>query len=258
MRLPRLFIDRPLSLGLQELPADRAHYLGRVLRRSAGDAVQLFDGSGLEYLGELVQSGKTLQVDLQQCVSGLPREQLSIYLGQGLSRGERMDWVIQKATELGASSITPIITERCEVQLKGERSEKRLSHWRQIAISACEQCGRSYLPQINPPQRLADWLAETVADLKLVLELQVSIAAPPSNPKSLALLIGAEGGLTADEVAQAQKCGFAPLQLGPRILRTETAAVAALSVAQQRWGDFGAVPASYTVATEVDFLRSKV
>jgi len=238
MRLPRLFIDEPLSLGVHTLPANRAHYLARVLRRSAGDAVQLFDGSGFEYLGELTPSGKTLQVELKQCLPGLAREKLTIHLGQGLSRGERMDWVIQKATELGASHITPIITERCEVQLKGERSEKRLSHWRQIAISACEQCGRSYLPQINPPQRLKSWLAETRADLKLVLSPQSTRALHNTHPASLALLIGAEGGLTGNEVEQARLAGFSALQLGPRILRTETAAVAALAVAQQRFGDF--------------------
>jgi len=190
MRLPRVFIDRPLSLGVHELPADRAHYLSRVLRRSAGEAVQLFDGSGFEYLGELVLSGKTLQVELHQRLDGLACEKLAIHLGQGLSRGERMDWVIQKATELGASQITPIMTERCEVQLKGARCEKRLSHWRQIAISACEQCGRSYLPQINPPQPLNSWLAETYADLKLVLSPQASSALDNANPSSLALLIG--------------------------------------------------------------------
>jgi len=226
MRLPRVFIDRPLSLGVHELPADRAHYLSRVLRRSAGEA------------GELVLSGKTLQVKLHQRLDGLAREKLAIYLGQGLSRGERMDWVIQKATELGVSQITPIITERCEVQLKGERCEKRLSHWRQIAISACEQCGRSYLPQINPPQPLGAWLTQVEADLKLVLSPQASSALDNANPSSLALLIGAEGGLTVDEVEQAQAAGFQSLQLGPRILRTETAAVAALAVAQQRFGDF--------------------
>jgi len=186
----------------------------------------------------LVLSGKTLQVELHQRLDGLAREKLAIHLGQGLSRGERMDWVIQKATELGASQITPIMTERCEVQLKGARCEKRLSHWRQIAISACEQCGRSYLPQINPPQPLNSWLAETYADLKLVLSPQASSALDNANPSSLALLIGAEGGLTVDEVEQAQAAGFQSLQLGPRILRTETAAVAALAVAQQRFGDF--------------------
>jgi len=238
MRVPRLFIDEPLSLGLYRLPIDRAHYLGRVLRRTVGDVVQLFDGSGMEYLGELAASGKTLQVELSQVLPGLAREKLSIHLGQGLSRGEKMDWVVQKATELGAATITPIMTERCEVQLKGFRLEKRMAHWRQIAISACEQCGRSYLPQINPPQALADWLAETKADLKLVLEPQSGRILHNASPASLALLIGAEGGLSEEEVEQAQAAGFSPLQLGPRILRTETAAVAALAVAQQRFGDF--------------------
>jgi len=238
MRLPRVFTDAPLSLGCHTLPEDRAHYLTRVLRRSAGDWVQLFDGSGFEYLGQLLPSGKTLQVTLHQRLTGLACGKLAIHLGQGLSRGERMDWVIQKATELGANLITPIITERCEVQLNDARREKRLAHWRQIAISACEQCGRSYLPQINPPQSLSHWLASTFADLKLVLAPQSGGTLDNAHAKSLALLIGAEGGLTVQEVEQAGAAGFYPLQLGPRILRTETAAVAALAVAQQRWGDF--------------------
>jgi len=238
MRLPRLFMDTPLSLGRHDLPVDRAHYLSRVLRRGSGDTVQFFDGSGMEYLGRLVPSGKTLQADLQQCLPGLAAGTLDIHLGQGLSRGDRMDLVIQKATELGVTTITPIITERCEVRLYGQRCKKRLEHWRQIAISACEQCGRSYLPQVNPPQSLADWLASTEADVKLVLSPQAASVAQPAAPARLALLIGAEGGLSALEVEQSQSAGFACWQLGPRILRTETAAIAALAVAQQRWGDF--------------------
>ncbi|HCJ30896.1 MAG TPA: 16S rRNA (uracil(1498)-N(3))-methyltransferase, partial [Pseudomonas sp.] len=169
MRISRFFVDTPLSLGACELPEASAHYISRVLRLAAGAVVQLFDGSGQEYRGELVEVGKKqVKVELREQLPGLPESSLSIHLGQGLSRGERMDWAIQKATELGVAQITPIVSERCEVRLKDERAEKRLAHWRQIAISACEQCGRSVIPAIHPPMTLQEWLA-VEAELKLVL-----------------------------------------------------------------------------------------
>lgn len=239
MRLSRFFIDAPLSLGQHELPETQAHYIGRVLRHAVGDAVQLFDGSGQEYLGELIEVGKkAVRVELREQFSGQPESALRVHLGQGLSRGERMDWAIQKATELGASEITPIVSERCEVRLKDERADKRLAHWRQVAISACEQCGRSVLPQINPPVLLADWLQQSEADLKLVLHPVAEPLASHAKPTTLAFLIGPEGGLSDAEVEQAKACGFHAARLGPRVLRTETAPVVALSVAQQLWGDF--------------------
>lgn len=239
MRLSRFFIDAPLSLGQHELPEAQAHYIGRVLRHAAGDAVQLFDGSGQEFLGELVEVGKkNVRVELRESFAGLAESPLRLHLGQGLSRGERMDWAIQKATELGAARITPIVSERCEVRLKDERADKRTAHWRQIAISACEQCGRSVLPQIDAPVSLAEWLQATEADLKLVLHPVAEPLASHARPGSLAFLIGPEGGLSDAEVEQARAAGFHAARLGPRVLRTETAPVVALSVAQQMWGDF--------------------
>lgn len=239
MRLSRFFIDAPLSLGRHELPEAQAHYIGRVLRLAAGDAVQLFDGSGREFVGELVEVGKkSVQVELREQFAGLAESPLRIHLGQGLSRGERMDWAIQKATELGVAHITPIVSERCEVRLKDERADKRLTHWQQIAISACEQCGRSVLPSIHPPMLLGDWLARTEAELKLVLHPFAKPLTSHARPVSLAFLIGPEGGLSEAEVAEAQRAGYQAARLGPRVLRTETAPVAALSVAQQLWGDF--------------------
>ncbi|TBW31736.1 16S rRNA (uracil(1498)-N(3))-methyltransferase [Azotobacter chroococcum] len=239
MRLSRFFIDAPLSLGRHELPEAQAHYIGRVLRLAAGDAVQLFDGSGREFVGELVEVGKkSVQVELREELAGLAESPLRIHLGQGLSRGERMDWAIQKATELGVAHITPIVSERCEVRLKDERADKRLTHWQQIAISACEQCGRSVLPSIHPPMLLGDWLARTEAELKLVLHPFAEPLTSHARPVSLAFLIGPEGGLSEAEVAAAQRAGYQAARLGPRVLRTETAPVAALSVAQQLWGDF--------------------
>ena len=239
MRLSRFFIDAPLSLGQHELPEAQAHYIGRVLRHAAGDAVQLFDGSGQEYLGELIDVGKkAVRVELREQLAGQAESPLRIHLGQGLSRGERMDWAIQKATELGVSEITPIVSERCEVRLKDERADKRLAHWRQVAISACEQCGRSVLPVIHAPISLAEWQGHVQAELKLVLHPVAAPLESHARPHSLAFLIGPEGGLSEAEVAQAKAAGFHAARLGPRVLRTETAPVVALAVAQQLWGDF--------------------
>lgn len=239
MRLSRFFIDAPLSLGEHELPEAQAHYIGRVLRMSEGAAVQLFDGSGQEFLGVLQEVGKKrVSVQLTESFAGQPDSTLNIHLGQGLSRGERMDWAIQKATELGVSEITPIVSERCEVRLKDERADKRLAHWRQIAISACEQCGRSSVPVIHPPLLLGEWLKACEAELKLVLHPVAAPWASHAKPASLAFLIGPEGGLSEAEVQQAQAAGYHPARLGPRVLRTETAPVVALAVAQQLWGDF--------------------
>ena len=239
MSLPRFFVAAPLALGLHDLPEAQAHYLSRVLRLSVGAAVQLFDGSGKEYRGELsCVTKKTVQMNVQECLDGLPESSLHIHLGQGLSRGERMDWAIQKATELGVAEITPLFTERCEVRLNDERAQKRLEHWQHIAISACEQCGRSKVPVIHSPQTLKDWQASVEADLKLVLHPVAQPLTEHATPSTLAFLIGPEGGLTEDEVTQASQSGFQPARLGPRVLRTETAPVVALSVAQQLWGDF--------------------
>ncbi|SDU27295.1 16S rRNA (uracil(1498)-N(3))-methyltransferase [Pseudomonas yamanorum] len=239
MRLSRFFVDAPLSLGDHELPEAQAHYISRVLRMNEGDAVQLFDGSGQEFRASLLEVGKKrVVVQVTETFAGQVESPLQIHLGQGLSRGERMDWAIQKATELGVNEITPIFSDRCEVRLKDERADKRLQHWRQVAISACEQCGRSRVPVIHPPQLLADWLKQAEADLKLVLHPVAEPLVSHAKPGSLAFLIGPEGGLTDGEVETAQGAGFHSARLGPRVLRTETAPVVALAVAQQLWGDF--------------------
>lgn len=239
MRLSRFFIDAPLTLGQQALPEAQAHYIGRVLRHAVGDAVQLFDGSGQEFRGELIEVGKkAVRVELRERFDGQAESPLRIHLGQGLSRGERMDWAIQKAVELGVAEITPIVSERCEVRLKDERADKRLAHWRQVAISACEQCGRSTLPVIHAPLPLGEWMSLLEADLKLVLHPVAEPLTSHVRPRTLAFLIGPEGGLSDAEVDQATAQDFHAARLGPRVLRTETAPVVALSVAQQLWGDF--------------------
>lgn len=245
MRLSRFFVDAPLSLGRLQLPEDRAHYVGRVLRLGEGDRIQLFDGSGYDYLGTITKSDKRRTwVELQEKRPGLPESPLRVHLGQVLSKGERLDWAIQKATELGADAITPLFSERCEVRLADGRSEKRLNHWRQVAISACEQCGRSRVPQIHSPAPLAAWQDGLAADLKLVLSPGANSVRQQLRPRTLALLVGPEGGLTEAEVAAAQAAGFVAMGLGPRVLRTETAPLAALSVAQLLWGDFDLAPSA--------------
>lgn len=239
MSLPRFYVSQPLRPGRVELPDASAHYISRVLRMQAGDALQLFDGSGLEFAGVIAAVGKkSLTVELESSQPGQPDSPLRVHLGQVLSRGERMDWAIQKATELGVTAITPLFSDRCEVRLNDERSQKRLEHWQQVAISACEQCGRSSVPVIHPPVALGQWLEAVEADLKLVLHPEAATLASHQPPARLALLIGPEGGLSDGEVSAAQAAGFHAACFGPRVLRTETAPVVALSLAQYLWGDF--------------------
>lgn len=239
MRLSRFYIAQPLTTGTVTLPESSAHYISRVLRMQAGDALQLFDGSGQEFLGRLTEVGKkTVTVELESSQPGQPDSPLHVHLGQVLSRGERMDWAIQKATELGVTEITPLFSERCEVRLNTERMQKRLEHWRQIAISACEQCGRSSVPVIHAPIAVEQWQHTVEADLKLVLHPTASPLASHARPASIALLIGPEGGLSDAEVSAAQHAGFHAACFGPRVLRTETAPVVALSLMQHLWGDF--------------------
>ncbi len=240
MRVVRFYLDQPLQAGDLELDGDPAHYLGRVLRLRPGDQVQAFNGSGEEWPGEVITvSKRSLTLQLQPAFAGQAESPLTVHLGQAMSRGERMDWAIQKAVELGVNVITPLFTERCEVKLQGERADKRQAHWQQVAISACEQCGRSQVPLVNPPQALDNWLGQLDADLKLVLHHRTEQPlASLAKPASLGLLIGPEGGLSSEEISRAEASGFNPVRLGPRVLRTETAPVVALSLAQQLWGDF--------------------
>ena len=181
---------------------------------------------------------KHVKVFINACLPGPPASSLHTHLGQVMSRGERMDYAIQKATELGVNEITPLFSRRCEVKLDATRQAKRLAHWQQIAISACEQSGRLDIPHIYPPALLNDWLERTHAQSKLVLHPhQTQPLVSQETPVSCALLIGPEGGFTDQEVEQAQAQGYTGLNLGPRILRTETAPLAALTLLQYIWGD---------------------
>ncbi len=240
MRIPRIYTDQPLS-GRQGITLDeeQSHYLLRVLRMDAGRELILFDGRGGEYQGHILEAGKKhVSIALGDFRADDRCSPLALELGIGISRGERMDWVLQKATELGVSTITPLFTERTEVKLSGERLGKKLAHWQQILISACEQCQRNRLPRLQQPQPLAPWLESCQAEQRFVLHHRDSKGlGGHDTPASVALLIGPEGGLSAEEIASAQASAFAPLTLGPRVMRTETAPLVAISLVQYLWGD---------------------
>lgn len=241
MRCPRIYSPQPLSPNASTaLAPEASHHLAKVLRMQIGASLLLFNGDGCEYPAIIIAIDKrNVHVSIAHAVDASRESPLQLQLGIAISKGERMDWVIQKATELGATQITPLLSERVEVRLQGERAEKKLAHWRGVAIAACEQCGRNRLPQITELQTLDTWLSAVKADAKFVLHHRSAIALDPAAPRphSVALLIGPEGGLADYEIAAAQAQNFAPLQLGPRVLRTETAPLAAISILQFLWGD---------------------
>jgi 16S rRNA (uracil1498-N3)-methyltransferase len=239
----RLFVSGQLINGTELLvEGDRARYLGRVLRLRVGDEITVFNGEGPEWaatIGGMTRNTATLNVGESYEVG--TESPLRIHLVQGISRGERMDFVVQKATELGVTRITPVLTEYGVVKLDQARAGKRRDHWTSVAASACEQSGRTRLPLIDAPMTLKDWFgskpAEADAELVLMPGAAASLAAIDTPTNRICLLIGPEGGLSEIEYEDAAISGFSAVSLGPRVLRTETAAVAALSVLQSRWGD---------------------
>jgi len=243
MRLTRVHVAVPLA-GESHLTlrGSAANHIARVLRLNAGDALTLFDGRGGEYAARIAELHKdTVRVQLGEHRRIERESPLAVTLGQGISRGERMDWVVQKATELGVRRIVPLMTERSVVRLHAdEAAARRLHHWCAIAAAACEQCGRNTLPEISTPRQLDDFLgasAERAARVVLSPGASARIRDLPADAGALLLLVGPEGGLTDAEQALAVRAGFVALSLGPRILRTETAAIAALAALQQYAGD---------------------
>lgn len=240
MRIPRIYLNQTLDAGQEvQLDSRSTHYLASVLRMKPGMQLVLFNGSGLEYHGTINTLEKKAGAFLvEKSVDPQTESRLVTTLAIGISRGERMDYVIQKSTELGVSTIQPLFTERCEVKLDDKRSSKRLEHWSKVSISACEQSGRVVLPTIEQPTSLEMWLAsEQDYQARFLLDLnQERELADISTPESVAMLIGPEGGLSENEKALAIGKGFIGLKLGSRTLRTETAPVAALSLFQYLWG----------------------
>jgi len=240
MRIPRFYCPQlRQDATVLDLPETVHRHAVQVLRLKPGARMRLFDGMGFEVEAELTQVEKRhSQVQLLTAIETQSESPLNITLLQGVSRGERMDFAIQKAVELGVTTIVPVVTERCNVQLKQDRAQKRLDHWQGVLISACEQSGRASLPELAAVTTLEAALAGANDELKLVLDPRASQGFNDlARPQSLSLLIGPEGGLSEAEIDLAAQHGFTALQFGPRILRTETAAVAALAVVQTLWGD---------------------
>lgn len=243
MRIPRIYHPEPLVVGREvALDEDAANHVGRVLRMSAGQALQLFDGSNHIFAAEITQaSKKNVLVKVVSQEEANRESPLFLHLGQVMSRGEKMEFTIQKSIELGVSVITPLFSERCGVKLDEERLNKKRQQWQKIAIAACEQCGRNVVPEIRPPMDLEDWCAEPDSGLKLNLHPRAaqSINTLPEPVERVRLLIGPEGGLSAEEIAMTARYQFTDILLGPRVLRTETTALTAITALQVRFGDLG-------------------
>ena len=242
MRISRFFCpELNLSNKQFSLPEAVHRHAVQVLRLKKGVKISLFDGRGLEYEATLDQVGKRESVViLGQKIESQNESPLEITLLQGISRGERMDYALQKAVELGVSKVIPVITERCNVQLSNGRAEKRLSHWQGVMVSACEQSGRSVLPELMDVMPLEEAKMINQQSSRLVLDpLAKQGFTTLEKQQQITLLIGPEGGLSEQEVQLLTEQGYQTVNFGPRILRTETAAVAAIAVIQTLWGDLG-------------------
>jgi 16S rRNA (uracil1498-N3)-methyltransferase len=241
--IPRLYCPRPLDVGADvDLPAATAHHAVRVLRLKVGSAVTLFNGDGREFPARIGVAGSRAVVVHVDAVSIVERESpLDVTVVHGVASTDRMDYAIQKSVELGARKIVPVTTSRSVVHLDERRAQKRVDHWRSIVISACEQCGRNVIPDVGELTTLGGWLAaRSPAALRLLLapDAGTSLAGIASPTGAIDLLVGPEGGLDGAEIAQAIATGFMPVRVGPRILRTETAATAALAAMNALWGDW--------------------
>ncbi|MCG3462467.1 16S rRNA (uracil(1498)-N(3))-methyltransferase [Xenorhabdus bovienii] len=243
MRIPRIYHPERLSVETEIYLSDEAaNHVGRVLRMSNGQPLQLFDGSNQVFDAKLIEANKkTIKVRITDGKLSDHESPLNLHLGQVMSRGEKMEFTIQKSVELGVNTITPLLSERCGVKLDAERLEKKLQQWKKIVISACEQCGRNRIPEIRPIMSLEAWCAENDGSLKLNLHPRASqsINTLPLPVEKVRLLIGPEGGLSAEEIEMTANHQFTDILLGPRVLRTETTALTAITALQVRFGDLG-------------------
>ena len=243
MRIPRLYFPQALVSGETiHISGQAAHHVSHVLRLRAGTGISIFDGRGNEYHAVVLEIGRTeVTATIGGPAAGIAESALQITLAPGIARNDRMDLILQKAVELGVTTIQPLWTQRCQTHLKAARLEKRIRHWQGVIISACEQCGRSTLPQLETPDTYSNWISGLPpGGCRMMLQpagsSRLRSLQPPQG--SICLLVGPEGGLNPDEQLLAGGAGFQGIRLGPRILRTETAALTALAGIQTLWGDF--------------------
>ena len=245
MRVSRLYITAILTTGKSiELDDDNAHYVRTVLRLKKDTDIILFNGTGGEYLGSISEvSRKAVFIDINQWIDRSAESPLIVTLGLGISRSDRMDFTVQKAVELGVNHITPLMTEHCVVQIKGEKRPQRLLHWQKIAQHAAEQSGRTMVPPLTDIHQLQHWVDQQQG-LKVFLDPYATTSLAELSPISgqVTLLTGPEGGFADQERTLAKAAGFIPVSMGKRILRTETASLAALAAVQILWGDFAKAP----------------
>lgn len=241
MRQSRIYHSQSLAITQQiQLEPEAANHVGRVLRMKPEQMLILFNGDGFDYSAQIVEvSKKQVVVTIIDKIEVNNESNLSIHLAQGISRGDKMDFTIQKSVELGITEITPIFTERCGVKLSGDRLDKKHQQWQKIAISACEQSGRAFVPVIHPPIKLSEFLSQQTQQLKLNLHPRASTTVKGlSIPESgVRFIIGPEGGLSDEEIELTVAAEYQEIQLGPRVLRTETAALTLLSALQTQFGD---------------------
>jgi 16S rRNA (uracil1498-N3)-methyltransferase len=242
MRAHRFFTAQSLGKNKQvSLEADPAHHIQQVLRLRTGEDIVLFDGQGEEYAATLNQVSKQkVTAIIGEHLRHETESRLTIHLILGISRGERMDFALQKATELGVIKITPVFTERCVVKLDEKKRANRHAHWRRIVINACEQSGRCHIPVIEMPMAYCSALSHPADTTAILLDhrSQSTLHQLPPPKNALSILIGPEGGFTSEERQLAMKKDFLGVRLGPRIMRTETAPLATIAAAQTLWGDF--------------------
>ncbi|MER2491907.1 16S rRNA (uracil(1498)-N(3))-methyltransferase [Catenovulum sediminis] len=243
MRLTRIFQPEELIVNSElELSSDAANHVGRVLRLQNGHPIVLFNGNGFDYECEIIQvERKSVRVKIKEKNSVNNESQLKIHLAQVISRGDKMDFTLQKAVELGVHEISPLISERCGVKLNAERMQKKTEQWQKIVQSACEQCGRAFVPKVNPVIQLEELLNTSFSGVRLNLHPQAKfgIGGLDKKTQQVQLLIGPEGGLSDEEIEKARQANFTDILMGPRVLRTETAGLAAISMLQCILGDLG-------------------
>lgn len=241
MRMPRIYTPQALTAGLSiSLEEQASIHLGRVLRMQVGQKVELFNGQSTSYIATIAElAKKQLILTIENPIAAIKPSPLTTEIALAVSKGDKMDWIVQKATELGVNRIIPLISTRSDVRLDAKRWQKKLEQWHKIMLSACEQCGRNDLVEIQAVTKIDEYLRSCQAEHKFICHpVKAQNLATFKQVSHASFCFGSEGGLSDEEIALAESLGFSIISMGPRVLRAETAPLAALAIAQSLWGDF--------------------